>query len=280
MHFWEDLDAVILDMDGVLYIGTSLRLGTSGLLARLRQMGIVYCILTNTSSRTTAEIAGSLARMGLHVDDQKIITSSELVAEFVRTRIGVKAAFTLGGENGLAHALRSRNVRPIALEDLSEEEMGRIGGAGDSTTYPLILGYTRHYDYDLATRVLRLERSIGDVYLAGDDRSYAGEAGIMPGIRWVSGSVAALLGKQPINAAKPNPYALEYVLGRLGRPASRTAVIGDSITDVQSGNQAGCRTVLLLGGATPESDLPQLQGSSVPWLVIRELTDLLQTQSE
>jgi phosphoglycolate phosphatase-like HAD superfamily hydrolase len=68
---------------------------------------------------------------------------------------------------------------------------------------------------------------------------------------------------------------MEYVLHRLGRPASETIVIGDSTSDILAGNQAGCKTVLLLGGATPADALVGLTEDRAPWLVIHELTDLL-----
>jgi HAD superfamily hydrolase (TIGR01450 family) len=275
MGIWDNLKTVVFDMDGVVFIGQQLRLGIVELLGRLTEEHIEYHILTNTSAYMSKELAARLAAMGLYLEEERITTSSEVVASFIRDRIGAKKAFTLGGGRGLAYALQACGIEPLGLEGLPMRDIQRLAGEQESTAFPLVLGWTRDYDYDQATKVLRLEKCISEVYAAGVDRCYPDETGIMPAVAWLSGSVAALLEKEPINPAKPNPYALDYVLRKLKQPASNAAVIGDSISDIQSGNDAGCKTILVLGGAASESELENLRGNSVPWKVIQELTDLL-----
>ena len=111
--------------------------------------------------------------------------------------------------------------------------------------------------------------------MASEDRAYPSDDGLMPGVLWLSASVAALIRKKPINPAKPNRYAMEYVLRLVNQPAAHVALIGDSASDIQSGNQAGCRTVLLLGGATSRAQAARLSGQAAAHHVIEELTDLL-----
>ncbi len=275
MKFWEDLGAVVLDMDGVIFIGSTLRLGIRELIARLERDGIAYRVLTNTSSSSPQDISASLADMGLTIDPAHITNSSELVANYVRSNVGATTAFTLGGGRGLASALRACGIEPLDLETLSFQEIQVLVASNHHASHPLVLGYTHHYDYELATKVIRLEKCIAGIYSAGADRRFQGELGAMPAIQWTAGSVAALLEKQPINPSKPDPFALDYVLARLGQPASRTALIGDSLSDIQAGNAAGCRTVLLLGGATPEHELAHWDGGSTPGLVLHELIELL-----
>jgi ribonucleotide monophosphatase NagD (HAD superfamily) len=183
--------------------------------------------------------------------------------------------FTLGGGNGLATALQQCGIEQIALEQLAGSEVDALANAAQPQPYPLVMGWTREYDYELATRVLRLERCISGLYSTGADRCFPGEAGSMPGLRWMAGSVEALLRKAAFNPAKPSRYALDYVLRMLGQPPAQTLVIGDSVSDIQTGNSAGCRTVLVLGGATTHGELEALTGDSVPQQVIAELTDLL-----
>ncbi len=275
MRLWDDLGAVVLDMDGVIFIGRKLRRGIIELVEHLREVRVAYGVLTNTSSRSSEEIAASLAAMGLDIEPQRITTSSELVADYIQTHGGVRTVFTLGGGSGLASALRARSIKPVDVEGLSFREIEELAHAADRPMQPLILGWTRNYNYELATKVIRVERLVSEIYLAGEDRVFQDETGAMPGIRWLGGSVGALLDKKPRNPAKPNPFALEYVFQKLGQPPEATAVIGDSVSDIEAGNRAGCRTVLLLGGATPDSAVAHLQGASIPKLVIHELTELL-----
>jgi len=274
MDFWEHLGAVIFDMDGVLFIGNRLRAGVIELVDRLNALGIDFHILTNTGSSSSTEIAAKLDGMGLKVEARRITTSSALTAGYVAEHTGAKRAWTLGGGTGLSQALEARGIEALPLERMSMEE-ARTSAASIGAPIPLVVGWTRDYDHQLATRVLRLERAISEMYVASEDRAYPGDDGLMPGVLWLSASVAALIQKRPINPAKPNRYALEYVLRALNQPAARVALIGDSISDIESGNQAGCRTVLVLGGATPRTQVVKLSGEAVPLQVIEELTDLL-----
>jgi HAD superfamily hydrolase (TIGR01450 family) len=276
MSVWENTAAVVLDMDGVVFIGGRLREGIAKLVAALARQGIGYRILTNTSASSSAEISTKLARMGLRVERGTITTSSDLAADFIRRHGGPDpTVFTLGGGHGLASALRERGVRQIALEELRVQDTASLAQQEPAPSYPLVLGWTRQYDYRLATKVLQLEQCISAVYSTGADRLYAGPSGNLPAIGWLSGSVSALLGRAPVNLGKPNRYALDHVLEKLGEPPSRAVVIGDSLSDIGMGNEAGCRTILLLGGATPRKDLDNLDKIRAPWLVIQELTELL-----
>lgn len=275
MDFWNNLGAVVLDMDGVIFIGRRLRHGIRDLVARFERDHIDYRILTNTSSSSPQDISAQLAEMGLTIAPTRITNSSEIVANYVKAHVGAQTAFTLGGGGGLATALVACGIKPLDLETLSFQEIQVLVGSDHHASHPLVLGYTHHYDYELATKVIRLEKCISGIYAAGADRIYPGELGPMPAIQWTAGSVAALLQKQPHNPSKPDPFALQYVLGKLGQAAARTALIGDSLSDVQAGNAAGCRTALLLGGATPEHELSHWDDGSTPGLVIRELTELL-----
>ena len=273
--FWDGLAAVVLDMDGVVFIGKRRRRGVNELLERMVQRGVDYHILTNTSASSATEIATKLAAMGVRVEPDRITNASELAAGYVRDRCHAEAVFTLGGGNGLASALEACGVRQVALESTSLAEAQRLRRENAAELLPLIIGWTSSYDYELATKALALEELVSRVYVTGVDRSFAVEDGNVPGIGWVGGSIGALLDKEPVNVGKPNPYALEYALNKLGCEPGHAAIIGDSISDIQIGNELSCRTVLVLGGTTPASALDGLDARFAPGLIIKELTDLL-----
>jgi HAD superfamily hydrolase (TIGR01450 family) len=275
MDFWDKLGAIVLDMDGVVFIGPSLRRGVNELVKRCAERLVELHILTNTSAISSQQISENLARMGLQIEARRITTASELAAQYVWSQCEADAVFTIGGGTGLKQALEARLIRQFALEELSVQDINQLRNQAGAPPLPLIIAWTSHYDYELAARALRLEKRISCIYSTGDDQSFVTESGNVPGIRWVTGSISALLDKEPINLGKPNPYALEHVLQKLGTTPPNTAVIGDSLSDIQVGSEAGCRTVLVLGGATPFSALNELHGSPVPGLVIDELTDLL-----
>jgi len=275
MGFWEGLSAVVFDMDGVIFIGSRLRAGVIELFERLNRAGVGFHILTNTGASPAAEIAAKLAGMGLTMDPERITTSSTLTAAYVAQHTGARRVFTLGGGMGLAGALEMQDIEPMPLEKLSLDQIAKITSGPERSALPLVIGWTSGYNHELATRVLRLETCISDVFTASEDRSYAWQGGLLPGVLWVSSSAGALLRKRPFNPAKPNPFALQHVLTLLEQPASRVAVIGDSASDIEAGNEAGCRTVLVLGGTISREQAANLTGTYRPAQVIEELTDLL-----
>lgn len=279
MDFWEALDAVVLDMDGVIFIGQHLRQGVIELLQRFTEARVRYHVLTNTSASSRTEISAKLARMGLALPPEQITNASEVAVSYIqeqdRAAGAVTQVLTLGGGNGLARSLKEAGIQQLALEQLSAADIKALNAGAAPTVLPLIIGWTRGFDFEVATRVLELERCIGEVYTASADRFFADDGGNTPAVGWLSAAVGALLGKEPLNVAKPNPYSLQYVLGKLGSTEAATAVIGDSLSDIEMGKRAGCRTVLVLGGATNAGSLEALSAEAMPSRVINELTDLL-----
>ena len=68
------MKAILFDLDGVLYQGGSLLTGAVEALDWVRRKGIDHLFLTNTSSRPRAAIHENLARMGIQVALEEILT--------------------------------------------------------------------------------------------------------------------------------------------------------------------------------------------------------------
>ncbi len=61
----ERYDAVLVDLDGVMYRGDEPVAGAGGVVDKVRALGTPLLFLTNNSSRTPEAIAGKLERMGV-----------------------------------------------------------------------------------------------------------------------------------------------------------------------------------------------------------------------
>lgn len=66
---------VLLDIDGVLTVSWRALPGAAETLTWLRNRGIDFGLVTNTSSRSRCEIAAALAEAGMGVDAQRIFTA-------------------------------------------------------------------------------------------------------------------------------------------------------------------------------------------------------------
>ena len=76
--------AVLIDIDGVLTVSWQPLPGTVAALARLRGQGYPVALVTNTTSRSRASIAGALAGSGFPVTAGDILTAPVIAAAYLR----------------------------------------------------------------------------------------------------------------------------------------------------------------------------------------------------
>ena len=75
-----NIEGVLIDVDGVLRIDYDPIPGAVDALRELRQRGIPFRLLTNTTVRTRHSLGALLRRMGFDVDDEEIITAGAATA--------------------------------------------------------------------------------------------------------------------------------------------------------------------------------------------------------
>ena len=76
----------LLDLDGTFYLGDQLLPGALEFIRLLERKGIDYLFLTNNSSRSRREYVLKLRRLGLELPEDKIFTSGEATALFLKAR--------------------------------------------------------------------------------------------------------------------------------------------------------------------------------------------------
>ena len=72
-----------MDMDGVLVHEETAIPGADRFLARLRELGLPFLVLTNNSIYTRRDLAARLASSGLDVPEEAIWTSAMATADFL-----------------------------------------------------------------------------------------------------------------------------------------------------------------------------------------------------
>ncbi|MDR1726546.1 MAG: HAD-IA family hydrolase [Acidobacteriota bacterium] len=71
----------------------------------------------------------------------------------------------------------------------------------------------------------------------------------------IGGRFAVVLGGDSVEHRKPEPEALFKAMEFCGTTPAETAMIGDSLTDIDAGKAAGAMTCALLGGFRPDEEL-------------------------
>src|SRR6201999_3722210 len=227
----------LMDMDGVLVHEEDAVPGADRFLARLRDTGTPFLVLTNNSIYTRRDLAARLRASGIDVPEDAIWTSALATARFLETQRPGGSAFVIG-EAGLTTALHEAGYT------LTEREPDYV-----------VLGETRTYSFERITHAIRLIDSGARFIATNPDATGPTLDGPLP----ATGSVAALIshatGKDPYFVGKPNPLMMRSALNAIDAHSETAAMIGDRMdTDIVSGLEAGLETILVLSGLTTRDE--------------------------
>ncbi len=237
---------LILDMDGVLWRGETPLPGLVDFFATLHRLNINFILATNNATKTAVMYTQKIARFGLHIPPEQILTSAETTAVYLSQRYEVGTAVYIIGESGLHEALKAKGFHNITPDQVK-----------NGSTAPLVIaGFTRQVTYtELAMGSLLIHK--GAAFIGTNpDPSYPSELGPLPGAGSILAFIAAATGVQPTTIGKPGPIIFAEALKRLGGEPANTAMVGDRLsTDIKGGNDSGLQTVLLLSGISTLDDV-------------------------
>ena len=74
-------DALILDLDGVLYLGREAVPHAVEHLNRMADAGVRLTAATNNANRPAAEVAEHLRELGLRIDTPDVLTSAQAIEQ-------------------------------------------------------------------------------------------------------------------------------------------------------------------------------------------------------
>jgi 4-nitrophenyl phosphatase len=229
---------LLIDLDGVVLTGREALPGAASFLAEARRRGLPFLLVTNNSTTSPVHVAERLRAMGIEVEPREILTSADVAAAYVRAASPAGARVLVIGEAGLRDALADQGL------ELVEDET-----AADW----VVAGLDRAFDYQKLHTATRAIRNGARFLATNADALLPVEGGeVQPGAGSIVAAISTATGTQPVVAGKPEPALFRRGLERLGNlAASEAAMIGDRLdTDVEGGQRAGLRTVLVLTGVT------------------------------
>lgn len=252
-----DIDGVLLDIDGVLAVSWEAIPGAVEALGWLRERGIPFRLITNTTTHTRTDLAETLSAAGLVVEPEEIITAVVATATYLRERHpGARCALLTDGDAEADLA----DVRILPLDTGEHLDVMLIGGASDDFSYANINRVFR--------RVMEGAALVGmhrNMYWRTADGLELDGGAYIAGLEEATGARATICGK-------PAPAFFRAALEMLGLPAHGVAMIGDDlVNDVLGAQAAGITGVLVKTGKFLPSDL---EGGDPPDRVIGSIADL------
>jgi 4-nitrophenyl phosphatase len=238
MNFTDEVQALILDMDGVLWRADSPIGDLPAAFASLERKGYAALLATNNSTRTVDQYLDTLANLGVFLEPWQIVTSSEAVGDYLQAKYPQGGPVYVVGEDGLLDAMRRRGFYIDTHQALA-----------------VVAGMDRQVTYQKIAVANRLIRS-GALYIGTNpDKTFPTPDGLIPGAGAIIIAIAAAAGVEPLILGKPKPYLYQLGLQRLGLQPEQVLVVGDRLdTDIAGAQEIGCRTALVLSGVTNQAD--------------------------
>lgn len=257
-------DGLIVDLDGVVWIGGEPVAGSVAALAELRARQIPLVFLTNDPTHSRAEYAARLAQIGVAAAEAEIVTSASTLASLIRDKEGVgKKAFVIGSPS------LKRELKQVGLE-IREGQEGREVDV-------VAVGGHAGFNYEELRVATKAVRGGARLYAAGRDATFPMPDGPWPATGAILAAVETAAGIRAIVAGKPEPYI--YAVARsLLADRRRVAIVGDHLeADIAGGKRAGLATILVLSGTTSAQELEAADVE--PDVVLDDLAGLLQILS-
>lgn len=236
-----DYDGWIIDLDGVVWLGTEPLPGAAEAVRRLREHSGGLVFLTNDPRSSRHEFAERLTAIGIESGPDQVVTSGAALAATLAEHERGRRAYVIGSP-----ALK----REIAAAGIEVADPG----SGESIDVVAVGGHDR-FDYrELEGGLHALERGAA-FYATNRDPTYPMPDGPRPGTGAILAALETAAGRRAVTVGKPSPQIFELARRRLGA-CRAVAVVGDSLaSDIAGGRQAGLGTVLVLGGSTTPEEL-------------------------
>lgn len=253
------ISGLVLDMDGVLYRGERALPGSRELFPALRAAGLSVILLTNNSTLTPDAYAAKLARLGIVVEPEAILTSGVATAMYLTEHYPEGGRVYVLGEEGLlatvtaAPGFRAEGWQPDFV----------------------IVGLFFSFDYDSLQRACSAIRRGARFIATNTDATLPVEGGeLWPGAGSIVAAVQTCSGITPMVIGKPSTRMAEMALAKLDLPAEEVLCVGDRLeTDILMGARAGMPTALVLTGASRVEDVDSAEAK--PDYIFEDLPSLM-----
>lgn len=226
-------DALLTDLDGVVYAGNGAIPKAIEALQGLNEYGVALAYVTNNASRSPKAVAAHLSELGAPASAEQVFGSADAGAELLTQHIAQGSKVFVVGSSYLRDCVISYGMELVTSHL--------------DAPHAVIQGFDPAIGWkDLAEAAFAINR--GALWVATNtDQTIPRAEGIAPGNGMLVASVQAATTTKPLVAGKPGPLLFQRAAESF--EATRPLVVGDRLdTDILGGNAAGFATVLVLTG--------------------------------
>jgi glycerol 3-phosphatase-2 len=241
-------DLVILDLDGVVYLGEEPIPGATEAIGLLQREGPPMLFATNNASRSADEVAALLTRLGIKATGIDVLTSAAVAADALAERLAPGSAVLVVGSEPLAAEVRRVGLTPV-------DDAGARPAA-------VVQGYAPHVGWTQLAEACLAIRAGAQWVATNTDATLPSPRGDLPGNGALVAALRTALQRDPdLVVGKPHPEFFTAAAARAG--SRRPLVVGDRLdTDIEGAVRAGIDSLLVLTGV---SSAAQAHATAPEW---------------
>ena len=242
-----DINGVIFDLDGTLYLGERAIPGARVVVSQLRRAGVKLLFITNKPLKPRKSYAAKLTRMGIHCAPEEVITSG-FVLGYHLARKNPELALYVVGEDNLKTELRAHGLQ--VLDEFTEQDPKTV--IDPQGVDAVVVAFDRTLDYRKLNTAYQALIGGARFFATNPDKTCPMPGGGIPDAGATIAALVNLTGREvDLLAGKPSTLMMEVATQYLALPPQRCLLVGDRLeTDIKMGQTAGMRTALVLSGAT------------------------------
>jgi HAD superfamily hydrolase (TIGR01458 family) len=225
----EHVRALLIDLDGVLYVEEEPIAGAARAVRRLRGRGLALRFVTNTTARSREHTLEKLARLELAVDPGELVTPAALAVQHCRER----------GHKQVALIMNEEVKRDFAALD-------EAAGPADAV---IIGDLGPAFGYDVLNEAFRQVMNGAELIALQKNRYWMRADGISLDVGPFVAAIEFATGRDAYVVGKPSRAFFHEVLASTGVGADAAAMVGDDIeSDIGGALSAGLTAILVRTG--------------------------------
>lgn len=224
-----DVKGLLLDLNGVFYVGSQALPGAVDAALKLKSTAIPHRFVTNNTTESVGSMSQSLQSLGLEIDPELIINAPYAAKLYLQAKHYTRI-----------YPLLTDNVREDFAEftfDEMDAQAVIMGDMGDD------------WNYRMLNRAFKLVMKGAELIALHKAKFWQWEAGLqldigafVTGLEYATDTEATIVGK-------PNASFYQLALKELGLQAHQVAMVGDDIeADVGGAQAVGMKGILVRTG--------------------------------
>jgi len=238
----------VFDLDGTLWNNKKLLPGAAKTIEKLYKANKQVVFISNHTITPRPLLLKKLQKLGLHIHDKQLITSTECAAEFLKGKRGRALVFGKGVKT---------DFRRMKIKFVNKLPAKYI-----------VLGHDPTIDYKKLAIIAKAVSQGATVLSTGIGRLFSYGNEMLPGMGSIVAAIEFMTRKKVIFVGKPSKYAAKLVRKKV--KGKRVVVFGDEInSDIPFAKSLGWTGVLLQSGVDKK-----VWGKYKPDFILKSVADI------